>query len=146
MSYKIIGFEGSNIIFEITKANKEIITMKLDSLDYPTYCPPISEPKYDKTHYTLIENNTSQKGKGYNMGDIVLVTTNEFSDITRQTRPFLRVEAPNQFTEEFDGNTIKYRKTSQIELDRYEYLYNNYDGRSDNAKIYLKFMTIIDEQ
>ena len=126
-TYKIVGFENSIILFSVSDGEKEQI-IKINSKEYKNYCPPVSWPKFTSTHYTIIESDCNERQLGFNKGDVVLLENSKIG--------IKHLITNDKFTENINNLTLKYRKTTQMELDKYEYLHHN-DGYSDNAKIYL---------
>lgn len=135
MSYSIIDFEETSIIFKLSN-NK---TIKINSLEFINYCPPCIFPKNKGTHYTVIENNKESSKLGYKIGEVVLIKPTKMEIESTKTR--LGIFIPmNEITEDIDGNIIKYSMTTQYELDKYESIHYSI---SDNAKMYNYIMSIL---
>ena len=134
MSYTITNFERTHLILKLS--NGEIV--KINSLDYRKYCPPLLAPKSQVTNYTIIENSDPRDEQGFRLGDIISVPMQKPSlDLFR----VVSIDTPRyNFTENNDGATIKYRQTTQCELDRFESIYYPH---TDNAKVYKFLMSKI---
>ena len=130
MSYTITDFEGTHIVFELS--NGKIV--KINSLDYRNYCPPLLAPKSQVTNYTIIENSNPKDEQGFRLEDIISVPMQK--PILDPLRIIPTCIPTYEFTENNDGAIIKYRQTTQCELDRFE---SRYYPHSDNAKVY-KFL------
>lgn len=134
MTYTMTDFEGTHIVFELS--NGKIV--KINSLDYINYCPPLLAPKSQVTNYTIIENSNPRDEQGFRLGDIISVSMQKPSlDLFR----VVSIDTPRyNFTENNDGATIKYRQTTQFELDRFE---SRYYPHTDNAKVFKFLMSKI---
>lgn len=134
MSYSISHFEGTYIVFELSTG--EIV--KINSLDYRNYCPPLLAPKSHLTNYTIIENSNPKDEQGFRLGDIISVPIQK--PILEPLRLIDTCIPTYEFTEDNDGATITYRQSNQYELDKFE---SRYYPHSDNAKVYKFLMSKI---
>ena len=137
MFYTIDGFEGSNIIFKLSNGQ----SLKINTLEYRDYCPPLKVPKNKSTHYTVIENNQPSDERGYKIGDVVTIGLTDAEKTATQMR--LGFVFPKEdIIEDKYGHIMKYRIATQYDLDKFESIYHS---TSDNAKVYNYIMFMIHE-
>ena len=114
MNYYIDEFLAKEKKFMVRFETGEYIPIDFYN-DYPDYKEPIALLGAEKWHFTALNDNNN-----INKGDVKLFDYGELRKINTNITKFIK-------------DNVLYRKTTQIEYDKY---LSKIDNRCDNAKLY----------
>lgn len=125
INYHLAEFDDPYYVFRIE--GEEPISINL-SVYFPKYRLPKGNLGSDYWQFTIIKNKSINPY--YKIGDIHLFKQEEIRKISTLCK-------------EFSKSNVLFRKTTQVELDKYEY---EYYKNTDNAQVYKLIIDTLDKR